>query len=209
MSNRNSNHKPKRYGFPLPVVIRSNSPIEITDGKAQLKHEGAIIIRTADTISVEFEPQETKQGIRQSPESLIQTFFEPSLPNEYVALTKAPPKATSHGRVKSTYEYYKRERDMSFIVLIKRNEKIRKIKLGSLFEPDSIMSKALKEFSREKPFYRRDLKVFRMPEGLKHGQVIKACLDILVHEGFLDRTEITVGKSRKTDRYVRTAKRLP
>lgn len=213
MRNHNSNHKPKRYGFPLPVVIKSAAPIIITDGKAQLKHEGDIVIRIADTQSVEFEPQAPSLAATTPSEMsapLIETFFDPSLPDGYVPLTTTRTKSTSHGTAKSIYEYYKRERDMSFLAWVRRNGEVRrKISLGSLFDPDSTVCRALKEFSREKPFYRRDLKAYRMPDGLKHGQVIKACLDVLVHEGFLDRTEVAIGKSRKADRYVRTSKRLP
>jgi hypothetical protein len=212
MRNGNGNHKPKRYSFPLPLVIRSDSPILITDGKAQLRHKGDIIVRIANTQSVEFETQEPTEKRQEMPSNLVQaTIFEPELPlpDGYVKLMTAQTKTTSHGRSKSIYEYYKRERDMSFIAIVRRNEKIRQINLGSLFEPESIMTVALKEFSREKPFYRRDIKPDRMPHSLKQGQRIKSCLDILTHEGFLDRTEVSIGKNRKTDRYVRTVKQLP
>ncbi len=210
MRNGNSNHKPRRYGFPLPLVIRSDSPILITDGKGQLIHNGDIIIRMADTQSVEFELQQPRANTQETSVDFIQPdIIEPSLPDGYAKLTTSQAKTAAYGRAKSIYEYYKREKDMSFIALIKRNEKTRQINLGSLFKPDSVINEALKEFSREKPFYRRDLKSFRMPHSLKQGQRIKACLDILTHEGFLDRTDVTIGKKRKTARYVRTVKRLP
>lgn len=206
----NSNHKPKRYSFPLPLIIRSETPILITDGKAQLEHKGDIIIRSADTLSVIFEPQETMELRHVEPKKFLQsTIVEPTLPEEYELLTKSQSKVSASGGAKSEYLYYQRERDMSFIAIIRRNEKVRRINLGSLFDRHSIISTALREFSREKPFYRRDLQTQRMPTSLKQGQRIKACLDILTHEGFLDKTEIPIGKKRKTDRYIRTTKQLP
>lgn len=224
MRNGNSNHKPKRYSFPLPLVIKSDSTITITDGKAQLIHQGEILIRSASDQSIAFETFQPERNLQQgnkhgeepqrkiSPRitSLIESLdVQPKVPNGYSRLTTEKAKTASHGRERSIYEYYKRERDASYMVLVKRNGNIRPWKLGSLLKPDSTISIALKEFSREKPFYRRDLKPERMPSGLKHGQIIKACLSILSYEGFLDRTEILVGKKRKTDRYIRTLKRLP
>ena len=205
----NSNHKSRRYSFPLPLKIRSDSPILITDGKVKLLHNGEIIIRSADTLSVEFEPRETEEDYESDIAVIVSPTMmrESSLPEGYIPLTTSRAKTTAYGRNKSVYEYYKRERDMSFIVLVRRNEKVTHINLGSLFDPEGIMSIALKEFSRSKPFYRSDLKTHRMPSGLRQGQRIKACLDVLVYEGFLEQREVTLGK-KKVDRFVRTEKQL-
>lgn len=205
-----NNHKLRRYTFPLPLMIKSDAPILITDGKGRLVHNGNIVITKADIVSVEFEPQETKET---TPDISVilgrKSVREPSLPEGYTLLTTSEAKSASYGRGKSTYEYYKRERDMSFIAVVRRNGDSKLINLGSLFDPNTTISIALNELSREKPFYRRDLKAERMPSGLKHGQILKACLDVLVEEGFLDRTEVPIGKKRRTDRYIRTAKQLP
>lgn len=224
MINGNGNHKPKRYSFPLPLVIKSDSTITITDGKGQLVHQGEILIRSANTQSIEFEtfqpetethrPKKTEQEPqRKVSQTRIAALLDslsilPKLPEGYVALTTEKAKTSAYGKERSVYEYYKRERDLSYIVQIKRNGKIRTWKLGSLLETDSNICKALREFSRVKPFYRRNLKPERMPSGLKHGQIIKACLTILTHEGFLDKTEVQIS-GRETDRYVRTSKQLP
>lgn len=204
----NGNHKPKRYSFPLPLIIRSDSPILITDGKAKLEHEGDITIRVADTQTVEFELQEPTKDATKSSEVTVQMYFEPSLPDGYVRFME-PTKSNSRGRAKSTYEYYRRDRDMSYLLLIRHDDRTRKVNLGSLFDSDSVIHKALREFSREKPFYRRDLIAFRMPDGLKQGQIIKACLDILTYEGFLERKEVSLRDKKPIDRYFRTEKKLP
>jgi hypothetical protein len=211
MSNGISNHKSKRYTIPTPLSIKSDTPITITDGKITLRHEGEILLRIADTQSIEFETFESPHlGKRES--TLLQIpilppLTEPEVPEGFTPFLTT--KAKSHWRQSCIYRTYKRERDLLYILFIQRNNRIRKINLGSLLNQQSIISIALKEFTREKPFYRRDLKALNMPQSLKQGQMVKACLDILTKEGFLDRTEVKVGKKRISDRYIRTAKVLP
>lgn len=200
----NGNHKSRRYSFPLPLVIRSEAPILISDGKVVLKHGGEISIRSATAFAVEFELKETTQEPLQTSLTKPQIESMP-IPEGFRKIDES----TSHGGAGSLYEYYKRDVDVAFLVQISRNENVKQISLGSLLDSQSIISKALDEFSRGKPFYRRDLVTYRMPAGLKHGQVIKSCLDILTHEKFLERTAVQMGERNKTERYVRTTKRLP
>lgn len=80
--------------------------------------------------------------------------------------------------------------------------------LGSLLNPESTISIALKEFSTNPSFLRSDIHTDKMPIGLAHGQVTKACLDILEKEGFFEKTQVTAGKKRIIDKYTRTEKKI-
>jgi len=213
MSNGNGNHKARPYHFPAPLLIKSDSPITVTDGKATLVHEGSIILRILDGYLVELQPQE------KSPENQtegVQTVLIPEtytsgfvLPPDYDLLVTSKAGRRSHATEKSDYLYYKRTKDESYLVAITQGKKIiRHYDLGSLFDANSRITIALKAFTREKPFYRRDLKAHLMPPSIKHGQLIKSCLDILVKEGFLSVQNIRVA-GREMERYTRTSKMLP
>jgi hypothetical protein len=213
MSNGNSNHKSRPYHFPAPLLIKSDSPITITDGKASLVHEGNIIIRIVDGYLIELQPQDKTP--EKQPQSIQKILIdEPDLvqsliPADYTLLMTNKAKRATYGSEISEYQYYKREKDASYFVVIKQGDKIiRDYNLGSLLDPDSKITLALKTLNREKPFYRRDLKYHLMPSSLKQGQLIKSCLDILAHEGFLSVQNIPLGE-HKLERYTRTPKMLP
>lgn len=204
MSNGNNNHKNKVYPFPAPFIIRSDAPILITDGKVRLLHKGDIIVRSTSQF-IELEPQEPQEKEIEVPEILQVT--EPIkprtiVPEDYGFLTST----TSH-KTKTIYDYYKRDKDLSYMVLVKIGNNVRPYKLGSLFDANSIIGTALNEFSRRKPFSRRDLKLESMPPHLKQGQIIKSCLDILAHEGYLERRIFNRGEI-KVERFWRTPKML-
>lgn len=212
MSNGNNNHKNRPYHFPAPLLIKSDSPITVTDGKATLVHEGNIVVRIVDGQFIELQPQD--RTVMESAETISEVMLthepsEPVIPNDYGLLTGSRSQRATYGGERSVYEYYKRERDASYLVVIKRDQKIIRVHdLGSLFDLSSKIGMALKTFTREKPFYRRDLKPVLMPPSLKQGQLIKSCLDILVHEGFLEIQKIPMGEQQIV-RYLRTQKVLP
>jgi hypothetical protein len=216
LSNGNNGHKNKVYPFPTPFIIRSNAPIMITDGKAQLLHNGDILVRIRDDQFIELEPREPEPqelqkkkdeiAILEGIEEIIRD-TEPSkpqpkafVPEDYGYLFTATSRKTN-----SHYDYYKRDKDLSYMVLIKRGEKLRPYKLGSVYDENSIIRTAFDEFSRRKPFSRRDLKLASMPIKLKQGQMIKSCIDILVHEGYLARQVHDI-EGKKIERYWRTEK---
>jgi len=215
MSNGNSNHKTKSYHFPTPLVITSNSKITVIAGKATLVHEGDLLLRIVDGQLIELKPLEkltiesitTKQSVLiNEPEEPILQFVIPS-DHKFIFETEAS--RATYGGDKSTYQYYKRESDASYFVAIMQGEKVKqRYDLGSLFDQKSKIAIALKTFTREKPFYRRDLKPHFMPPSLRQGQLIKACLEILTKEGFLTTQKIPKGE-QELDRYTRTQKMLP
>lgn len=213
MSNGNSNHKSRPYHFPAPLLIKSDSPITVTDGKATLTHEGYIIVRIVDGCLIELQPQEK---ILDEPNQSIQTVLideEPkskfTIPVGYNLLSSSKAQRATYGGERSEYLYYKREKDASYLVFIMQGKEIiRYYNLGSLFDPDSRIALALKAFTREKPFYRKDLKPHLMPPSLKQGQLIKSCLEILAHEGFLSVQNVPWGE-QEIERYTRTPKMLP
>jgi len=215
MSNGNNRHRIRPYHFPAPLLIKSDSPITVTDGKATLKHEGNIIVRVADGYLIELQLQDKtpeKPTLGRGIESFL--IEEPKsvqsiIPIGFDFLKKSKATRATYGDEISEYQYYKREKDASYYVVIKReNEIIREYNLGSLFDPESKIAIALKTFTRERPFYRKDLKPRLMPSSLRQGQLIKSCLDILVEEGFLSAQNINIG-DREIERYTRTSKILP
>lgn len=213
MSNGNSNHKGRPYHFPAPLIIKSDSPITITDGKASLLHEGSIIIRIVDGYLIELQPQEkTPENQAQDVQTVLipePATLQSVIPSDYEMFAISKAQRATYGGEKSKYQYYKREKDASYFVAIMQGDRIiRHYSLGSLFDPDSRIAAALKAFTREKPFYRRDLKPRLMPSSLKQGQLIKSCLDILAKEGFLSVQNIPKGE-QEIERYTRTPRMLP
>lgn len=210
MSSSNDNEKSKPYRTPTPLIIKSTSPITITDGKFTIVHSGNIVFRGD---YVEFELEETQKSLVETKEKTreAQTDLSSSLtiPDGYRFLVATEPKQFARDRKRSRYEAYKRDKDLSYITIIKRNgSTYPPIRLGSLLDPESLISVALKEFSKPGTFLRNELRPKNLPMSLAHGQRVKACLDVLEKEGFLVKSSINVGKTRTMDKYARTDKKL-
>jgi hypothetical protein len=214
MSNGNGYHKTKSYHFPTPLVIRCNSKLTVMAGKATLTHEGDLLIRIVNDQMLELKPLDR---IETEPDSMQTVLVDGSkekipyftIPKDYTLFFKTEASRTSYGTAIGVYEYYKREKDAAYIMAIKKGNEIKHLyDLGSLFDQSSKITVALKTFTREKPFYRRDLKPRLMPPSLKQGQLIKGCLEILVKEGFLGVQNVSVGE-QQIDRFTRTLKMLP
>lgn len=211
MSSSNDNGKSKPYRTPTPLIIKSNSPITITDGKFIIVHSGNVVFHGD---CVEFELEDTQktlhfvqETVRKGQVDLASSFN--IAPEGYRLFTTSDAKSLAWDRKRSKYETYKRDKDLSYITIIRRNGHTHPpIRLGSLLDPESMISVALREFSKSPSFLRRDLNAEKMPVLLGQGQRIKACLDVLEKEGFLLKTEIKAGKKRTMDKYVRTDKKL-
>lgn len=211
MSSTDENGKSKPYRTPTPLIIKSNSPITITDGKFTIVHSGSVVFHGG---YVEFELEDTQKTlITRNPSSqanLSSSFtIPPQLPEGYRLFMTTDAKVVAHDRKRSRYETYKRDRDISYITVIRRNGSTSPlIQLGSLLNPESMISVALREFSKTSTFLRSELKAQNLPVALGQGQRLKACLDVLEKEGFLTKELVKVGAKRTIDKYIRTDKKL-
>jgi len=210
MSTVENDSKSKTYRIPTPLIIKSNAPLTITDGKFTIVHLGNIVFHGD---YVEFRLEGTQKLLKDNTaygEATQATLQVPSsLPEGYNLFLTTEAQTLAWGRKRSKYDTYKRDKDLSYMTFIRRNGDTHPpIRLGSLLDPESLISIALKEFSKNQSFLRRDIKAENMPTSLGQGQRVKACLDVLEKEGFFVKTPIKAGRRRTIDKYVRTDKKL-
>lgn len=106
-----------------------------------------------------------------------------------------------YGGQKSVFEYYKRENDLSYYAIVKKEGKPdRKILLGSLKEPTSRIfqvSRIIHEkFTLSASFNKIGLYAY-LPPPLNGARIIKGILDILAKEGYLTAKNATSGKRNR------------
>ena len=128
--------------------------------------------------------------------------------NGYTFFHSSIPKSKAYGTEASIYEYYKRERDLSYYTLIKRNSKIKKIVLGSLLDPNSRIYQIAMiinhSFRRGETFDRKKIEPL-LPSRLRNRRIIKSVLDVLTAEGFLKRTETEL-RGKLHEEFIKTEK---
>jgi hypothetical protein len=110
-------------------------------------------------------------------------------------------KSYGYGGQKSVFEYYKRDSDLSYYALIKKEGKTRKVLLGSLRDPTSRIFQVTyiineKFVVRGLQFAKGQLAQF-LPKPLKGARIIKSTLDILTKEGYLEASEGPSGKRNR------------
>jgi hypothetical protein len=106
-----------------------------------------------------------------------------------------------YGGKRSLFDYYKRDSDLSYYVLIKKEgKKDRKLQLGSLSEPNSRIFQVAciihKRFLRDKAFDKHELTQY-LPPPLNGARIIKGTLDILAKEGYLKSDTVKSGKKNR------------
>ena len=106
-----------------------------------------------------------------------------------------------YGGKKSLFEYYKRESDLSYYVLIrKEGKKDRKLQLGSLTNPNSRIFQVAciinNHFLKDKDFDKYELTQY-LPPPLNGARIIKSTLDILTKEHFLKSDTVKSGKKNR------------
>jgi len=114
--------------------------------------------------------------------------------NGYTQFFSSIPKASSHGVLKSIYEYFKRDLDRRYYVCIsKEGVDPFKIQLGSLNDPKSKIFQYVQivqdSFKTNEKFDRKKLEPV-LSKSLRNRRIVKAMLDVLTAEGFLKKTEI-------------------
>ena len=106
-----------------------------------------------------------------------------------------------YGGKRSVFEYYKRETDLSYYALIKKEGKRdRKLQLGSLTEEDSRIFQVAciihKKFLKDKTFDKYELTQY-LPPPLNGARIVKGTLDILAKEGYLKSDTVKSGKKNR------------
>lgn len=202
--------KPNICKLVPPIKISGdNLIVSMANGSLTAPYSGDILIKSVDSnelIVFELNPKQ-KPEYQKPVEVPKPTPLHPTtMPHDYVYLFADRARSKAYGRTRSEYLYYKRERDLSYLVVIRKNGQLRKTHLGSLLNPNSILREALRAFPKGE-FFRKDIKISNMPSGLRQGQRIKGALDVLSYEGFLSKTEVKWGK-RTVEKYVRTSKTI-
>lgn len=132
--------------------------------------------------------------------------------NGFTLFHSSVTKSKGHGPTKSVYEYYKRERDLSYYALItKEGVKTKKVLLGSLLKPGTRIRQMARiidqHFDRGVPFDRKSLESI-LPSNLANRRIMKATLDVLLAEGFLakprETPETRNTRGRTSEKFVKT-----
>jgi hypothetical protein len=111
-------------------------------------------------------------------------------------------KSFGYGGLKSVFEYYKKDSDLSYYLIVKKEGKPdRKLLLGSLRESTSrifqVASIIHEKFPRDKKFDKTELTQY-LPSSLNGARIVKGTLDILTKEGYLIAGSGKFGKKNKT-----------
>jgi hypothetical protein len=106
-----------------------------------------------------------------------------------------------YGGKRSLFEYYRRESDLSYYALIKKEgRKDRKVQLGSMTDPNSRISQVAsvihKQFLKATLFDKFDL-MQHLPSTLKGARILKGTLDVLTKEGYLENGTVRSGKRNR------------
>lgn len=209
-------HKKFKLAFPLKFK-RKNSELIVTD-KFSVSH----------TIELE----QLDEVMQKSPDCDGFTLFEvsyvkPTKPNVltpqveagingYNLFHSSVPLSKGHGTTKSVYEYYKRNRDLSYYALIKKEgSEPQKILLGSLLDRNSrlqMMARVIDvNFRMTEPFSRSLLDPY-LPSYLSNRRVMKCVLDVFLVEEFIERSKIkykSIIRRGKMAEYFRKTDKLP
>lgn len=166
-----SDTKSYKLSPPLKIEIEG-SHIVITDGVISLKYPPPVKIPSASSHFIEF--------ALSSKEHQTEKVIAPEKIGDFVHVFTRKAKFPSAG-IKGVYEYYKDEKNQAYLVLVLRGYRRKKFMLGSLKDHSDLLRKTLeilpKRFSK-KDLYRMDT----LPKEVKHGQLLKATLDVLVEE---------------------------
>lgn len=165
--------KAYRLALPLKIWIKG-SKVVISDGMVSLEHSGEILLNSISRNVAEFKIELKEQTKLTIPKELEGGFI-----HEFNELAKI-----RSGGILADYHYYKRKEDGAYIAVVYRGRNKRSFHLGSLLDQKSLSRRTLDYLPVGQPLYKREL-YEKMPRLLKHGQIVKAVLDVLVHEGFL------------------------
>jgi hypothetical protein len=182
-----------RLATPL-VIKKSGTCLHVSDGMFghdfEFKDFGQITVLGIDAEGfITFEVSTPKQ------QTLIESGIRPerlAIAGSFTLVGQGTAKtSSSSGAKRGTYDYFKRSTDGYFYTVHKLGTKTKKIHLGSLQDPSSDIYQiaiAAQHFPDTHLFDRKEIVPLIKPSQ-SHGQKLKSALDILVLEGYLDRTE--------------------
>jgi hypothetical protein len=181
-----------RLALPL-VVKRKGTAILVSDGlfghEFEFKDFGQIKVIGIDSDGfVTFELSTPEQ------QTLIESSSSPRklgvITGSFTQFGSGTAK-TSSSIKRGSYDYFKRSTDEFYYAVHKLGTKTKRIYLGSIQEPASDIRQILsatRHFGDSTWFDRKQLIPLLKPSQ-RHGQKLKSALDILVLEGYLERTE--------------------
>lgn len=185
----------KVHRLALPLIFKkSGTSLHVSDGtfghEFEFKDFGQIkVIGIDDDGFVTFEVSKPEQQtlIELSPSSrkLMSTL------GSFIQFGSGTAKSSSSGMQRGSYDYFKRSTDEFYYAVHKLGSKTKRIYLGSMQEPTSDIHQivvAIRHFEDATSFGRKQLIPLLKPSQ-SHGQKLKSALDILVLEGYLERTE--------------------
>ena len=183
--------KVHRLALPL-IVKRVGTSLLVSDGifghEFEFKDFGQIRVVGIDPEGfVTFEmskPEQQTLIVSDSPRETIA--FAGSFTHVSSSISKS---SKSPDGIKGTYDYYKRATDDYFYAQHKIGTKTKKIYLGSLHDPKSDLHQIAIAAQRFQEAFDRKKIIPLLKKSQSHGQKLKAALDILVFEGYLERTE--------------------
>jgi hypothetical protein len=180
-----------RLALPL-IVKRIGTTILVSDGlfghEFEFKDFGQIKIIGIDPdgfITFEVSTPEQQTFIESSSRLKLATAGSFSLIGSGTA------KTSSSGASRGSYDYFKRSTDEFYYAVHKLGTKTKRIYLGSIQELTSDIrqvANATRHFEDSTWFDRKQITPLLKPSQ-SHGQKLKSALDILVLEGYLERTE--------------------
>jgi len=137
--------------------------------------------------------EENKNHYNAEPQVILPAQVKAST-GDYFLFHTSIPKSEGSGIRKNVYEYYKREQDSSYFVMVRGASKTEKINLGSIQNPTSVIGRIARiisrSFSHNESFDRRRL-ISLLPKNLTNGQKLKSVLEILTVERFIRKRERT------------------
>jgi hypothetical protein len=179
----------------LPLVIkRTGTAILVSDGlfghEFEFKDFGQVKVVGIDADGfVTFEISKPEQ------QTLIESTSSPRklsvISGSFTQFGSGTAKTSSSSVKRGSYDYFKRSTDEFYYAIHKIGTKTKRIYLGSIQEPASDIRQILsatRHFGDSTWFDRKQLIPLLKPSQ-SHGQKLKSALDILVLEGYLERTE--------------------
>lgn len=114
--------------------------------------------------------------------------------NGYTLFHSSVARSISYGDARSIYQYYKRDKDLAYYALIKKDGKPdKKILLGSMLDANSRIFQVTRiieqKFPQNTTFDKRALKE-HLPSPFTTRGIMKSVLDVLVKEGYLDSKDV-------------------
>lgn len=219
------NKEHKRFKLALPLKFkRKDSELIVTD-KFSISH--TIELEQLDEFMQKFPDSDgftlfevsyikpTNSKVSNVPLQSDKVLLTPQVEagiNGYTLFHSSVPISKGHGTTKSVYEYYKRNRDLSYYALIKKEgSENQKIVLGSLLDRNSRLQMFARvidvNFGMTQPFSRSLLDPY-LPSYLSNRRVMKCLLDVFLAEELIERSKIKyksiIRRGRKAEYFRKT-----